>query len=835
MPSRLVRGREDEKGVGGGGHASHDVSSNPIVLPEHDEHVPVTAFDIGGTLAKCAYFSLHELSSSSERDPLVKADSEGGGRLNFVKCDSHEVDRVCEIISQSLASVNAGAGGEREGKVALTGGGAYKLGKIVEERLGVEVVRIDEMSAAVKGATFLMTEIPESIFCVENMEKHPVDVDFDTDPARPSMGEDRKDIYPYLLVNVGSGVSLVKVVGDGTYERVSGTSLGGATFWGLGRLLTSASSFEELLGMAERGDSRNVDMLVGDIYGGNYSKIGLASDTIASSLGKAVRGDKGAFKEEDIAMSLLRMISYNIGQLAYNIAELHGLKRIFFGGYFIRNCAMTMDTLAYAVNFWSKGSKRAHFFRHDGYLGALGTLMTVMESSGQRIFSGKNSWIENFGGARQIDEAFFGPEVVKIEGGGEGEEDGDDSDEQERSQVKSPTREKARSVTVPEIVFDMEREKLLPFPKIADVHLYHVQRLTLDLRDARLRTKCLSILKQSRPKLLEKAVNSQGGTEDAQVRANECSDLMSQHAQRLIADPFAYGELSFPFILELREQCLRECGFDHVYHDDKVKETETAFSLLPSVIRKLREEGDEEKRIRGYLCSVLAGNVYDWGSISTMQLYEAGGGSIDFSEIRHGIEEKEQWVYDGSRQFARKLRKSPYKKAVFFFDNSGSDCILGMIPLVDCILEHSPGASVVLVANPTPVINDVTRGELAHAVRRAAKVKLEGSGDLALPHLALAMQEKRLSVYGNGQKGPCLDLKRIPEKLANECNSADLLVLEGLARAIHSNFHVKFSIDTLKLALVKSEIVAEYFGCSTMDGICKFEEATPAATGSSSD
>lgn len=47
--------------------------------------------------------------------------------------------------------------------------------------------------------------------------------------------------------------------------------------------------------MAERGDSRNVDMLVGDIYGGNYTKIGLSEDTIASSMGKAVRGKKEDF------------------------------------------------------------------------------------------------------------------------------------------------------------------------------------------------------------------------------------------------------------------------------------------------------------------------------------------------------------------------------------------------------------------------------------------------------------------------------------------------------------------------------------------------------------
>jgi pantothenate kinase len=33
--------------------------------------------------------------------------------------------------------------------------------------------------------------------------------------------------FPYLVVNIGSGVSILKVTGPGKAERVSGTSLGG--------------------------------------------------------------------------------------------------------------------------------------------------------------------------------------------------------------------------------------------------------------------------------------------------------------------------------------------------------------------------------------------------------------------------------------------------------------------------------------------------------------------------------------------------------------------------------------------------------------------------------
>jgi type II pantothenate kinase len=43
-----------------------------------------------------------------------------------------------------------------------------------------------------------------------------------------------------------------------------------------------------LLQLAERGDHRNVDMLVKDIYGGDYYSQGLPGELIASSFGKAV-------------------------------------------------------------------------------------------------------------------------------------------------------------------------------------------------------------------------------------------------------------------------------------------------------------------------------------------------------------------------------------------------------------------------------------------------------------------------------------------------------------------------------------------------------------------
>lgn len=198
------------------------------------------------------------------------------------------------------------------------------------------------------------------------------------------------NIYPYLLVNIGSGVSFLKVTGPRSYERVGGTSLGGGTLWGLLSLLTGARTFDEMLDLAGHGDNAKVDMLVGDIYGTDYGKIGLKSTTIASSFGKVFRmkreaesvaEDSGAadpdtaFSNADVSRSLLYAISNNIGQIAYLQSQIHNLSNIYFGGSFIRGHRQTINTLSYAIKFWSKGEKQAYFLRHEGYLGSVGAFL----------------------------------------------------------------------------------------------------------------------------------------------------------------------------------------------------------------------------------------------------------------------------------------------------------------------------------------------------------------------------------------------------------------------------------------------------------------------------
>ncbi|KAK1000865.1 hypothetical protein LTS01_004872 [Friedmanniomyces endolithicus] len=358
-----------------------------IRLPNHTAVVSHVAADIGGSLAKVVYFSREN------------EHAESGGRLHFLSFETDKIDDCIEYL-RSLQSRHKLANGAKatELTVQATGGGAFKFYDRIKERLGVGVQREDEMTCLIMGLDFFITEIPMEVFTYN-----------DADPENAAVYQDvRTDPYPYLLVNIGSGVSMIKVSGPSQFQRIGGTAMGGGTLWGLLSLLTGARSFDDMLAMADKGDNGPVDLLVGDIYGEGmgYEKIGFSDRTIASSFGKVLKrkreaersaedggglsnGDPNAVKPAtngsetadgppagviaDDARLTLR--SNNIGQIAYLQSEKHDLQRIYFGGSFIRGHQQTIHTLSFAIKFWSKGVKQAYFLRHEGYLGAVGAFL----------------------------------------------------------------------------------------------------------------------------------------------------------------------------------------------------------------------------------------------------------------------------------------------------------------------------------------------------------------------------------------------------------------------------------------------------------------------------
>lgn len=359
------------------GNPSRDPKNAHIALPKHNSEVIHIAVDIGGTLTKLVYFTASSGSGTKK-----------GGKLHFqdFQTGSFELgalDYMIRLVQRSTSKTDY----PPITYIIATGGGAHKFYKLMtskfeKAKLPMVIVKKDEMECLIKGLDWLITKIPNEIFTYDLEQDH---IRFVSNKGNDT------DVYPYLLVNIGSGVSMIKVTGPGPqgFERIGGSSLGGGTLWGLLLLLTDAKDYNEMLEMAQNGDNENIDLLVGDIYGTSYNKIGLKSNHIASSFAKVFKklrftqlGKKMTvsekllnFKQEDIARSLLYLISNNIGQIAYLQALRFGLKRIYFGGSYISGHMQTIHTLSYALNFWSKGEMQSYFLRHEGYLGSVGAFM----------------------------------------------------------------------------------------------------------------------------------------------------------------------------------------------------------------------------------------------------------------------------------------------------------------------------------------------------------------------------------------------------------------------------------------------------------------------------
>ena len=296
------------------------------------------------------------------------------------------MEQAFKLISEAQLFSTASGDGSSGVQCAETGGGSHKYGQLFDQFGLRNRRRVDEMKALVTGLNYLLTHLHDECFYYVPPELYspplrPIDSDngHAQQPKRLYIDLTAESSpFPYLLVNIGTGVSILKVDGDGSYERISGSGLGGGSYWGLARLLTQAKTFDESLQLSTKGKTKNVDMTVGDIYGGDYASLGLPADMTASFFAKFTSRDDEHLRDNvsdaDICRGLLLMTTNNIGQIAFLLAKLHNVKQILFSGSFLRHSShvdIASVALSKAIAFWSNNEMRALFLRHEGYFGAL--------------------------------------------------------------------------------------------------------------------------------------------------------------------------------------------------------------------------------------------------------------------------------------------------------------------------------------------------------------------------------------------------------------------------------------------------------------------------------
>lgn len=339
--------------------------------------------DIGGTLAKMAVvsepgkdpFAHIAFRNTTTTHPELAFDKKGSdASVHFLSIPTHLLEATMRSVRDRMGALPW----EQSQRLIVTaGGGGHRFRRMFREVLHTELVPFKELQAVVGGLQFLREHGPPSTLFTVNADG----VESVGWPEEP---------FPFLLVVMGSGVSVLRVTGPGEFTRVGGTACGGATFLGLGRALTGLSDFADLMRMASRGDAGRVDKSVGDIYGdAGCTDLGMPASHTAASFGRLATLSPTEMAADDahadaMVCALLRMVAQASVVLAKAYASAPGapggscLDRVFYVGGFAGADENEMARTMIAESMRAVGG-RAIFCKHAPYLGALGSLNACLE------------------------------------------------------------------------------------------------------------------------------------------------------------------------------------------------------------------------------------------------------------------------------------------------------------------------------------------------------------------------------------------------------------------------------------------------------------------------
>lgn len=348
-----------------------DCGNKPII-----SDFPMVYADIGGSLVKVAFIvplpleeehqkivsPPHNACSSKTFDscfcPHLTIESPLlGGRIFFyVFPVAHNLDLFLSFLSSVFPRDTL------KGRcLHFTGGGALKYADILKKVTLAERVQYhDELQTVVGGLEFLSKlRLKDELYELTSSGLNPFTGVLDH----------------FLLVQIGSGTSIVEVTGNKA-TRIDGSALGGATFMGLGASISeTAQSFNELITSVRKGNANSVDLLVGDICNSTTYLDVLGADVLAACGGK-MRGCVGDI-DSKIA-SILRMLVINTIHISALNAKMTNSTIILLSGGFMDSIDAAIGYYADALAWYGQGRLKGLVAKHHAFLGVLGILTTLI-------------------------------------------------------------------------------------------------------------------------------------------------------------------------------------------------------------------------------------------------------------------------------------------------------------------------------------------------------------------------------------------------------------------------------------------------------------------------
>ena len=186
----------------------------------------------------------------------------------------------------------------------------------------------------------------------------------------------KNGLYPYLLSTGDEGITVYRVDSINSIKKIGGNTIGPTTIFSLFNLTCNYEDPEFAMNEAFKGNNKNVDLSVGDIYGGDYNEISLGADSIAGSFSKVTVSDINRIEKKDIGKSLAIFYGVSYARFASMVSSGENINKMIISGDTFESLEL-MQMIQSCLGEYSKYTINAIFNDYSKYFEIIGMLVEL--------------------------------------------------------------------------------------------------------------------------------------------------------------------------------------------------------------------------------------------------------------------------------------------------------------------------------------------------------------------------------------------------------------------------------------------------------------------------
>ena len=216
---------------------------------------------------------------------------------------------------------------------------------------------------SIKGIDYINNHFSNSFFSLPKLNKRKYSL--------------KKDLYPYILTTGDEGNSVFRVDSSDSFKKIGHSTIGPATIWSLFYLACNNEDYEDpkfALKEAAKGNNNNIDLSVGDIYGGDYSGVGLSSHKIASNFSKI--SDRNLLENKDIGKALALFYGATYSKISAMFASKEKINKMIISGDTFDSDEL-MQIIQSSLGEFSSNTIKAVFCEYANFFEIIGMLVEL--------------------------------------------------------------------------------------------------------------------------------------------------------------------------------------------------------------------------------------------------------------------------------------------------------------------------------------------------------------------------------------------------------------------------------------------------------------------------